>query len=339
MSGKKILMLGSSGLLSGETLKYFIKNGFEVTALSRGIRYLEHHCNLHILKADRKDFYSLSSALENKKFDFTVDFLSYDENDIKNIFSVKGFFTKRYCMISSGQVYLVTQNQNPPFKEEDSQNALIPEPTYGSYDWKNWAYGMGKRRAESALKEESIKRGFESLALRLPVVQGEKDGENSRRLWAWLERMKDGNPVILPDGGKNIVRFVYARDLALFLVRLALSNLWPSEKVLNLSQRKEINLKKFLSLAAEYGNLKTEFIEIKSDKLAEAKIPDFCYPYWGKWTSRLDSTRALSLPYARVSEFDEYLPSVVKAHLENRTLLSHEGYMFRKKELELIKKI
>ncbi|GAB4030936.1 MAG: hypothetical protein Fur0012_07620 [Elusimicrobiota bacterium] len=337
--GKKVLFLGGSGLLSGCTLSAFIEKEFDISVLSRGNRRLPEAKNLFFLKADRKDFSSLSSVLENKKFDFTVDFLAYDDIDIKNLFSVKGFQTSRYCMISSGQVYLVTQDQKPPFKEEDYSHPIICEPLPGTYDWHNWVYGMGKRRAEAELEVQSSVKGFESLALRLPVVQGEKDGENSKRLWAWLERMKDGVPVILPDGGENQLRFIYAQDAALFLLELALSPFWPEEKALNLAQNKEMSLKNFLALAAACGGFKPEFVEVKFEKLSQAGIEDFCYPYWGKWCSRPDPFKAISLYRFRPREPEEYLPSVVRAHIENPPQLSHSGYSFRKKELEVLRSL
>ena len=336
-STKKILLLGASGLLSSAALSVFSKKGFELTVISRGKRPLPKLENLTILKADRKDFDSLSKALENKKFDFTADFLAYDEKDIKDLFSVKNFFTERYCMISSGQVYLVTKNQTPPFSEEDFNKELMAEPSKPSRDWDNWFYGMGKRRAELALEKIALEKNFNSLALRLPVVQGEKDGENSKRLWAWLERMKDKNPVLLPDGGENLVRFIYSQDVSLFLESLALGH-WPKEKALNLSQKEDIKLKDFLSLAASFAGLKPEFISVKAEILAKAKIPEFCYPYWGKWTSRPNPHKAISSYLAKPRSPSEYLPSVVKAHFDNPPS-SHEGYAFRKKELELLRDI
>ncbi len=331
---KKVLLLGGSGLLSSAALCAFVKSGCEVTAITRGRRPLPGFKNLKVIKADRKDFQSLSKALENSEFDFTADFLAYDEEDINNLFSVKNFFTRRYCMISSGQVYLVSENQKPPFKEEDSQKPAIPEPAAGTRDWHNWVYGMGKRRAEAALEKKSLEKKFDSLALRLPVVQGERDWENSKRLWAWLERIKDGRPVILPDGGENIVRFIYAGDAALFLEKTAFGK-WPSEKALNLAQKEETTLKDFISMTASIAGYHTKFVSVRAEDLIEAGIPDFCYPYWGKWCSRPDPERAISIYSAETRSPAEYLLSVIKEHLENNPS-SHEGYSFRDKELKLI---
>jgi len=93
---------------------------------------------------------------------------------------------RRLVMISSGQVYLVTASPRPPFREADSEAPLMPEPPAANRDHAEWVYGMGKRAAEAALGAAAASRGWSTLALRLPVVQGEADGSGSRRLWGWL---------------------------------------------------------------------------------------------------------------------------------------------------------
>src|SRR4030095_13916197 len=79
-------------------------------------------------------------------------------------------------------------------------------------DHAQWTYGVRKRRAEQTLLSLRATHGMRALALRLPILHGEGDG--SLRLWAWIERMLDGGPILLPAGGERPIRHLYAGDVA-----------------------------------------------------------------------------------------------------------------------------
>lgn len=335
---EKILLLGASGLLSGAALEAFLAAGRSVTALTRGTRPLPAHPRLRVLRADRKDPAALAAALKGETFDFTADFLAYDAADVERLFAVPGFSPGRLAVISTGQVYLVTKDPRPPFREEAAEAPVIPEPERGTRDWHNWVYGMGKRAAEAALARLAAARGVPALALRLPVVQGERDGDNSKRLWAWLERMKDGGPLLLPDGGNNPVRFVYAGDAAAALLRLADLAEWPARRALNLAQPAETALKEFLLLAAECGGFSPRFVPVTAAHLAGAGLDGNCAPYWGRWCSRPDPAAAFALGFTARGP-REYLPAVVRAHLQAPPAAPHEGYAGRAAELALAKEL
>ena len=330
----RILLLGGSGLLSGAAREAFLAAGHEVTVVSRGSRALPGHKRLCALRADRADAVSLASVLNNEHFDFTADFLAYNADDIKRLNSVPGFRPGRLAMISSGQVYLVTELQRPPFREADAGGKLMPAPAAGTRDRREWEYGMGKRAAEEALALYGAEQGFKTLALRLPVVQGEADGSASLRLWGWLERMRDGGPVLLPDGGEQIVRFIYAGDVAAALLRLAGMPAWPEPPALNLAQPGECRLKAFLELAGASAGLRPDFITVSGAELEKAGLADTCAPYWGRWCSRPNPAAAFALGFSARAHAD-YLPGVVRAHIEHPPVISHPGYACRAAELAL----
>jgi nucleoside-diphosphate-sugar epimerase len=194
---------------------------------------------------------------------------------------------------------------------------------------------VGKRAAEVVLRERASMRGAPALSLRLPVIQGEADGHASRRLWAWLERMRDGGPVLLPEGGEQRVRFLYAADAARALVTLAAAQRWPDETALNLAQPDEPTLREFLEQVAAAAGLVPRFVPVSAGELGLAGLADTCAPYWGRWCSRPDPSRALELLGFRTRGVAEYLPSVVGAHLAEVPRESHPGYVHRARELEL----
>ncbi len=331
----RILLLGGSGLLSAAAAEAFLAAGHDVSAVSRGGKTRVSHARLSHLTADRTDASSLARVLSGQRFDFTVDFLAFDAPDVRRLLEVPGFDPGRFAMISSGQVYLVTASQRPPFREQDADQALMSEPAEGTRDHAEWAYGMGKRAAEAELRSLASRRGLLAIALRLPVIQGERDGANSLRLWAWLERMRDGGPVLLPEGGVQRVRFLYAADAAAALLALATTSAWPVQPALNLAQPDEPTLREFLGKVARLAGVSPRFVSVHARTLVDAGLAESCAPYWGRWCSRPDPARAVALLGLEPRCVDEYLPSVVRAHLEHPSAGSHPGYARRSEELAL----
>jgi len=335
----RILLLGGTGLLSGAAVEAFRRAGHEVWALTRGTRGRGAHAGLHALAADRRDAASLERVLRGERFDFTTDFLAYDGDDVRRLLAVTGFDPGRLVAISSGQVYLVTADPRPPFREADAEAPLMPEPALGTPDHGEWRYGMGKRAVEAALREARRERGLPTLALRLPVIQGEADREGSRRLWAWIERMRDGGPVLLPGDGRQRVRFLYAGDAALALVALAERPAWPSDEALNLAQPDEPTLREFLESVAAHAGLAPRLVPVEPAALAAAALPAAVAPYWGRWCSRPDPARALDVLGVRPRPVAAWLPAVVRAHLEPPLPASHPGYAMRPGELALAERL
>ncbi len=335
----RILLLGAAGLLSGAAREAFLAAGHDVTVLSRGERAVPAHARLRSLRADRRDVTSLTAALAGERFDFTADFLAFDADDVLHLLAVRGFAPGRLAMISTGQVYLVTADPRPPFREADADAPVIPEPEQGSRDWHNWVYGMGKRAAEAVLAREGAARDVPVLALRLPVVQGEADGSNSARLWAWIERLRDGGPVLMPDDGVQPVRFVYAGDAAQALLRLAGMSGWPVAPALNLAQPDEEPLRTFVERVARLAGVSPRFVPVSGEQLVQAGLAETCATYWGRWCSRPDPSAAFAALGFRTRGPEDYLPSVVRAHLTGPPAESHPGYAHRAHELALVERL
>ena len=193
----RTLLLGGTGLLGRPVCEALLARGHEVTVLSRGSRGVAE--GARAIVADRGDSRAFAEALAGQRFDLTVDLLAYDADAVTALFQVRGFSPGRTALVSTGQVYLVT-DRAPPYREEDYDGTVIAEPERDTRAWHNGNYGVGKRAAERALRREAAAREVEAIALRIPVVQGELDGESTGRLWAWIERILDGGPVLLPAG-------------------------------------------------------------------------------------------------------------------------------------------
>jgi nucleoside-diphosphate-sugar epimerase len=323
-----VLLVSGSGFIGGHVARGLVAAGHRVTVLSRGRQ--APPAGATPLPADRTDAGAMAAALGGRRFDLTVDFLVYDAPDLAWVEHVSADALGRYVMISTGQVYLVTEGVSPPYREGDSAGALKAEPAAAAPDHGQWSYGAGKRRAERALFALG-ERGVRFVALRLPTMQGEGDG--SLRLWAYLERMLDGGPVVLPDAGRRPSRFLYAGDLAPVLERMAgAASLAPAY---NLAQPDTHSLREFLERVARAAGVTPRFVEVSWEEYRAAGLEPELLPYAGPWASVLDPALAVTELGFAGTAVDAYLPRVVGWHLEHRPDRSHEGYTQRPRELDL----
>jgi len=325
-----ILLVGGSGFLGGHAARGLVARGHRVSVLSRGTRQSTEGTML--LSADRNDPASMAAALSGRRFDLTVDFGLFDAPDLDWLGAVTVGSLGRFVMISTGQVYLVGVGASPPHPEADEDTPAMLEPAPGSGDHGAWRYGVGKRRAEQALRRARATDGIETVALRLPTVQGERD--SSLRLWAYLERMLDGGPLVLPDGGRRPVRFFDAGDLAEALSAIGGTASLPHDAY-NLASPDIHPLRAFLERAAEVAGIGVRFVETSWDEYRAAGLDTSYLPYAGHWASVLDTSRAKAELGIVCTRSEDYLPRIVRWHLEHRPPLSHEGYAQRAGELEL----
>lgn len=334
------LLLGGTGLIGRPVCEALVAQGHEVTVVCRGTR--EAPSAAHVFNADRHDAQALSRVLEGRRFDLTVDLLAYDGAQVSQLFGISRFYPGRSLMISTGQVYLVT-DRPPPHRESDFDAPVIDEPEAETRAWHNWKYGVGKREAERALQREAHERGIEAMALRVPVVMGERDGASTQRLWAWIERILDGGPVLLPDHGEQRLRFAYARDIADAIVSLSERASWKGCSALNVAQPNETTLRALAEATAKCVGKTPEWVSVSGDELDSAGIPRDFAPFWGRYFSRPDPSRAIEEFGLALHNEDVWLPSVVAAHLRDdpstRPPRSHEGYAHRPSEIALAKRL
>lgn len=330
MTASRVLLLGGSGLLGTPAARSLRDAGHDVTVVSRGGRGIAE--GVRRVAADRADVHALADALRGERFDLAVDFLAYGGADVDQVLSLPSTPIGRYVLISSGQVYLVAAERRPPSREADGGLPLMPEPPAGTRDHGQWQYGVGKREAEARLREHAPARGGGDIVLRLPVVQGA--GDPFRRLWAYLERMLDGGPLLLPGGGHHPVRFVWAEDVARVIAALA-SGAAPPGHTYNLAQPDEPALRDLLVAAAGVLGVPARFVDCSEADLAAAGLDHRVSTFSGAWCSRPDPTLA-----ARDLAFDgtpsgRWLPEVVAAHRAEPEPASHPGYELRARELAL----
>ena len=324
----RVLIPGGSGFIGGHVARGSLAAGHTVVALGRGGRGAPE--GVEFRAADRDDPAAMARVLRGERFDATLDFSGYDRAAIESLLGVEGFVPGRYVFASTGQVCLVGAPEHVPFRESDGDTPIMPEPAAGTRDHGQWVYGVGKRGAEAAIAAARERRGLDSIVLRLPVVWG--DGDPSLRMWGYLERMLDGGPVLLPGGGAQPLRFLWVDDIVRSVLELLRRGPLPAP-VYHVAQPDIVTLDEVLKGIARAAGLEPEIVTVSWEALRAAGLDRECSPYTGGWVSLLDPGLAQHDWGFAATPFGDYLPAVVRAHLDRRPAESHPGYARRAQEI------
>jgi len=278
-----MLVIGGTRFMGPLLLPRLVLRGHRVTVLRRGHDYGRPlPPGVEDLHADRGTD-AFDAALAGRRFDAVVDFAAYEGSDVERFARVLGGRIGQYLLISTGQVYLVRDGLEPPFREDDYEGPTLPRPT-DEADLAQWAYGMGKRAAEDAARAHRLPL----TALRVPIVHGLGDPE--QRLLVYLARALDGGPVLLPEGGVRPVRHVFAEGV----IDAILALLGAPDALGAFHQTQD----ETPSLAELVGHLFTrigrtpDIVPIERQAIADAglSVRDVS-PLSGRWASFLDPSR------------------------------------------------
>jgi nucleoside-diphosphate-sugar epimerase len=197
----KLLVLGGSGFLSRVVAEEAVAAGHTVSVVTRGNRPVPE--GVTALRGDRKDPKSLLPLLEGRPFDAVVDCLCYNPSDAE--LSLRAFSGRiqRYVMISTDFVY-GAQRTLP--MDEDTPTKALSE------------YGRHKVACEEILFAAHQAEGFPATVLRPPHIMGAGGqlgtGSLQGRDPMLLDRLRQGAPVPLLEGGTLLIQPVVHRDIA-----------------------------------------------------------------------------------------------------------------------------
>ena len=281
-----VLVIGGTRYMGAELVWRLLLGGHAVTLFNRGRTADPFGERVERLVGDRRtdDFARL---LRGRRFDAAVDFAAYDGPDAQAVVDV--LEVGHYVVISTGQVYLVRDVPPLPARESDYEGPLMARPD-DPRDLADWEYGIGKRAVEDVLAYAFEITRFPGTRVRIPIVNGERD--QSRRLEAYLWRILDGGPLLLPDGATAPIRHVYAGDVVRFLLRI-LGDPQTYGRAYNVCHDELLPLREVLSLLAEAMGARTRFVDVPSAAIEAAGLDVRAVsPFTTRWTSRLDPTRA-----------------------------------------------
>ena len=244
-------------------------------------------------------------------------------------------------MISTGQVYLVREEPPVravgaprPAREEEYDGPLAPRPA-GGPDLGQWEYGVGKRACEDALAEAFERLRFPATRVRIPMVNGERD--YFRRIEAYLWRLLDGGPILLPDAPRT--RHVYGGEVARFLSEI-LGRPATYGRAFNLAQEETPTLSELVGKLRVIVGSRSEVVPVADDALAAAQLERMALsPFSTRWMSFIDPSRARDELGFHHLPLDAYLGRIAASFLAHPPPEPPPGYEHRAREIALAMEI
>ena len=216
-AAKRILILGGTGFIGPDTVRYAVERGHQVTIFTRG-RAEADIPDVERLIGDRTGDLD---ALKNRTWDVVLDNNARDYRWVQLTTELLKDAADHYVFVSSisayegeatGYDYVDEPWSRPPIGPD---SPLVRRPE----DWEDGQdadYGLTK-----AIGEEVAEAAFpgRTTIVRPGFIVG--PGDRSDRFTYWPVRIDKGGEVLAPGDGSDPVQVIDVRDLTEWMVRLA----------------------------------------------------------------------------------------------------------------------
>jgi nucleoside-diphosphate-sugar epimerase len=245
----KILVIGGTLFIGREIVRRLATRGHDVTVLHRRDRH-DLGSGIKNIQADRGDLPAIARVLRDGRFEAVFD-VAYDwgkgttANQVEAAARACGTDLQRYVFVSSIAAY------GPGLQLRESA-ALVPD------DYPN-PYGQHKASSERALFHMHAESGFPATTFRPPFVHGPRQ-PFYREQFFW-DRLQDGRPIVLPDGGDTPMQWVFVSDLAEACVR-SLEVPDAAGEAFNIAHTESLTQRTFVEILARIAGRKPTFATI-----------------------------------------------------------------------------
>jgi nucleoside-diphosphate-sugar epimerase len=332
MASMRALVIGGTRNLGPAIIQALLKSGYRVTVFNRGQTPDDLPIQVRRIRGDRSDPAQLRAAVAAQDFDVVIDTTLYTGAEAEAAVEVFSGRVGRYLFISTGQVYLLRPGLERPFKEQDYEGPLMPEPSRENEDdHSNWLYGHDKRQAEDVFARAWKERRFPYTSLRLPMVNSERD--HYHRIYGYILRLQDGGPILVPDSPALPLRHVYGQDVVRAITSIV-ENEHGIGEAYNIGQDESASLEEFLNLLSNLTGRPLRIARLPREVLERARLLPDCSPFSGRWISALDNARSKSELGIKYTPLALYLEKLVRFFLSS-PLREVREYARRGEELTL----
>jgi 2'-hydroxyisoflavone reductase len=215
-----LLILGGTGLTGPHQVRYALARGHRVTIFNRGRKQREWPGHVEQLLGDRDvdDYAALKAEVaKGRRWDAVIDNPSSVPAWIRDAAKVLKGHVGAYTMISSLSAYagnaIPGEDENAPLAPFDGDPLKETMATLRA--------DMGKYSGLKAVTEAETRKHFGANAtiIRPGLIVG--PGDETDRFTYWPLRMRRGGEVLCPGDGRDPVKFIDARDLGEWMIRLA----------------------------------------------------------------------------------------------------------------------
>jgi nucleoside-diphosphate-sugar epimerase len=266
-----LLIIGGTSFFGTDIVRQALYAGHQVTICSRGNTRPEFWDRVSHISVDRADPDVFSKALSRKQFDVVIDNIAFNKAQVENALEVFEGNIGRYLFTSTNAVFMTTTPLAQPVSEEDAPFVLPDKPKDSFNPMLAWLanYTTGKIQAEEAILAQDK---VPYTILRPPCVAGPEDRANFNQFY--FQRLLDGKPLMLTNGGLQSYQPVYRCDLANAFM-LALNKKVAINQIYNICQTKNCRAVDWVRLAAQSIGVEPNLVSIPEEALQAA---NFQYP-------------------------------------------------------------
>lgn len=212
----RILILGGTGFIGPNQVRYAVSRGHQVTVFNRGKRESDLPAAVEHLSGDRDS--GTLDALKNREWDVCIDNPTRVPFWVRDAGKVLKGKVRHYIYVSSISVY--ADNSQPNAGEATAlvkyTGKDVMKETGATLKANPGLYGPLKVACE--LEAEKQFPGITTI-VRPGLIVG--PGDPTDRFTYWPVRLARGGEVVAPGDGSDPVQFIDARDLAEWMIRIA----------------------------------------------------------------------------------------------------------------------
>jgi nucleoside-diphosphate-sugar epimerase len=350
-----ILVIGGTGFYGKIAVRELLDRGENVTVYSRGNSRPDFWPEINHIQGDRDQHEQFVSDLSGKSFDAVIDNVAFGAEDARAVINAFQGNVGKYLVMSSISIYgalghakqwvpevargdsdelheFIDLSSNHPLEEDAADLSQV--------SWKSdsnlGGYAVRKRQLERVFLEAP---DFPSTVFRAPIIVGPE--ARARRVWWYLERLQDGQEILLRDGGSNHFSLAYRDDVARAMIA-AMDSPNTTNQTYNIGQDEELTLESFLSALAETTGLKLNTVSVPGETLDnDSSLPfdDWFYDPFSrpsKFMMSMDKARRdFNLTNSPMSE---WLKTIVDWYRSLDQQSPSFGYEHRSEEVELARR-
>jgi 2'-hydroxyisoflavone reductase len=245
----RILVIGGTQFMGREIVLRLARRGHDVTVLHRGASH-DLGDGIGNLQADRGDLATVGRLLREHAFEAVYD-IAYDWGkgttaaDVEAAARACDDRLHRYVFMSSVAAYgrPGVHRESDPLAPDD-----VPNP-----------YILHKATSERALFRLHAESGLPVTTFRPPFVHGPRQ-PFYREQFFW-DRLLDGRPIVLPEGGDTPLQWVFAPDVAEACVR-ALEVPEAAGEAFNVAHVEPLTQRAFVEALARTAGVEPRFVTL-----------------------------------------------------------------------------
>ena len=258
----KILFIGGTGTISSACAQLALARGFELTLLNRGRQ--PAWPGARQIKADISDAAATAAALESEKWDTVVDFIAFTPAELEQRIALFRGHTAQFIFISSASAY-----QKPPAHFPITESTPLVNPF--------WEYSRNKIACEERLLRAMREENFPATIVRPSWTYGERHITvpiHSGKHFTVVDRLRRGQPVIVPGDGSSLWTMTHNTDFAKGLVGL-LGHQGAIGQAFHITADEVLTWNQIYEAVAEAAGVpKPKLVHIASDFIT-ACLPEF----------------------------------------------------------------